>query len=70
MEPNDGLSLYSASKANSKCQYRPIQQKLSRRFLDCYLFDSLGEEREITDEWVEDYNYFKSQDALVGLHAF
>jgi len=38
-----------------------------RHVLDCYQFDSIDEVRDVTEIWVEDYNYHRPHDALNGL---
>lgn len=57
---------------------KPAQNAYVERFnrtfredvLDAYLFDSLSEVRDITEQWLEEYNTIRPHEALLGLPPY
>ena len=57
---------------------KPAQNAYVERFnrifrevvLDAYMFDSLSEVREITEQWLEEYNAIRPHEALQGLTPY
>ena len=47
--------------------YRAIQSHLPSGVLDAYIFEDLYQFREITEEWLEDYDHHRPHESLNNL---
>ncbi|KAI9549732.1 putative insertion element IS407 uncharacterized 31.7 kDa protein-like [Daphnia sinensis] len=62
-QPGENL-IYPNRKAHAKCICRTINKTYRTEVLDYYSFISLNEVKEITQEWMEDYNHHRPHGSL------
>ena len=60
-------ALHPAGEARPERLHRALQSTLREEVLSAYLFESLDQVRDITDDWLEQYNQIRPHDALGSL---
>jgi len=61
------LKLIKSGTPTQNAYIERFNRTYSNEVLDCYLFNSLSEVRDITDDWMIDYNYERPHESLNDL---
>ena len=61
------LRFIQPGKADQNALIQRFNPNYREEVLNAYLFDSIGEAREITDDWLDRYNAIRPYDALGSL---
>ena len=66
----DYIATHLTRQTSTECLHERFNQTFREDMLDANLFSSLYEEREIAEEWLEEYNAIRPHQALMGLTPY